>query len=32
MWEYMTDMTFVFALVIGSIVAIVFLFIQKRKP
>lgn len=29
--EYLTDMTFVLALIIGSIVAILFIYIRKRK-
>ncbi|MFC0523672.1 EYxxD motif small membrane protein [Pontibacillus salicampi] len=29
--EYLTDMTFVIATIIGSIVAILFIYIQKRK-
>ncbi|WP_326946393.1 EYxxD motif small membrane protein [Bacillus alveayuensis] len=30
-WEYLTDMSFVFAILIGSIVALLFVFIRKKR-
>lgn len=31
MLEYMTDMSFVLAMVIGGIVAIIFVFVRKKR-
>lgn len=30
-WEYLTDMSFVLALVIGGIVASLFVFVKKKR-
>ncbi|WP_395940542.1 EYxxD motif small membrane protein [Bacillus sp. HMF5848] len=30
-WEYLTDMIFVYATLIGSIIAILYVYIRKRK-
>ncbi|MDQ0163225.1 EYxxD motif small membrane protein [Aeribacillus alveayuensis] len=30
-WEYLTDMSFVLAILIGSIVALLFVFIRKKR-
>jgi hypothetical protein len=31
MWEYLTDMSFVLVTVIGCIVAILFVFVKKKR-